>query len=205
MKRALLAAAVVACVAGFTSIGFSEGDPAKPGSEAAAHGDAAAGGGMVAEKPTKEHADLKRYVGEWESEMSMTMTPGQPPMISKGRSTVRAMGEFWVVEDSKFEMFGMQFEGHGVYGYDATRKKHINFWADTAGSWPMTCEGEMDADGKTLVLKSDGPSYSDPNARMTYTLKSSWPDNDTRVLKMYMPGPDGSEMEVWQMTAKRKK
>ncbi len=199
MKRALLAAAVLACAIGLTSVAVSEGDQPKDTPPADASG------GMQMEKPGKEHVDLKRFIGEWESEMSMSMGPGQPEVKSTGTSTVRAMGEFWVVEDTKMNMFGMEFVGHGVYGYDATRKKHINFWADSAGSWPMTSEGDMDADGKTLVLKSDGPSYDDPSKRVTYTMKATWPDNDTRVLKMYSPGPDGKEVEVWQMVAKRKK
>lgn len=199
MKRTFIAAAIVACIAGFASVGFSEGDPPK-GAEG--H-DASAAPAMEMEKPSEQHMTMRRMVGEWECSMSMTMGPGQV-VESKGTSTCRQFGEFWIIEDAKYDMMGHPFEGHGIYGYDAGQKKYMSTWVDTSASWGMNSEGHMDADG-TLVTKSSGPDYMKPGAMTTYTMKENWPDNDTRVLRMFTPGPDGAEMEVWKLTAKRKK
>ncbi len=205
MKRTILSTAMILAVGCLTTLGLGGGDPSTPADPPDAPGQVASEGGIELESPSKEHLELKRYLGDWDSEIAMVIAEGAPPVISKGSSTVRPMGPFWVVEDTQMEMFGVHFVGHGVYGYDATRRKHVHFWADSAGSWPVVSEGGMDADGRTLVLKTPGPGGSESSQRLTYTIRITWPDEDTRIVRMLTPGPDGGEVESWRMTARRRK
>jgi len=194
MKRAILAATVVACIAGLSSVAISGGDDKKPADAAAADMS-----GMM-EKPSPEHLALAKFVGKWETESSMG-----PGMTAKGTSTIKAMGPFWVVEDASFEMMGQQHYGHGMYGYDASRKKYVSLWGDSGGSWPMVSDGELDADGKTIHYTSEGPDMMDPSKRVTYKMSAGWADDDTRTMTMSLPGPDGKDVQFWTMKAKRVK
>jgi len=205
MKHTLLAGAVIACLAGFASIGFSDDEAAKPAMDAGSHAmegkDAA--GSMPMEKASDEHIKMRRMIGEWECSMSMVMGPDQV-MESKGTSKCVQFGEFWILEEAEYDMFGMPFRGHGIHGYNAATKKYVSTWVDTSASWGMNSEGDLEADG-TLVLKSTGPDYLNPGKMTTYTLKMKWQDDDHYTLSMFAAGPDGNELEFWTLKASRKK
>jgi len=48
---------------------------------------------------TPHHQWLKRLVGEWSVVSQASMGPGQPPMKSRGRETVRMVGDLWLVAE----------------------------------------------------------------------------------------------------------
>ncbi len=206
MKRTLIAAGIIACLAGFASVGFSDDDPAKPAMEAGSHdmgGMDAGGAAFEFEKASPEHIKMRRLVGEWESTMSMVTGPGEVAE-SKGSSKCTQFGEFWIIEDAEYEVMGMPFKGHGVYGYNAGTKKYTSSWVDSTASWSMNSEGDMDKDG-TLVFTATGPDYMNPGKMTTYTMKESWDGDDTRIMRSFVPGPDGKQVEMWKLTATRKK
>ena len=83
----------------------------------------AAGAAMELPKPGPEHEILKKDEGVWDATVEATMAPGAPPAVSKGVETVKATGGgLWYVSDFKSEMMGQPFEGHGVTGYDRSRR-----------------------------------------------------------------------------------
>lgn len=171
------------------------------GKEAASE---AASESMPMEKPTPQHEELKKLVGNWELEMKFP-GPDGAEVVSKGVSKIKMMGDFWAVEDATFDMMGMAYTGHGIIGYDAVRKKHISTWSDSMSSSMMYMQGDMDKDGKTLRLESEGPSMTEPGKMTTYSFKEMWTDDNTRAMEMHTPGPDGKDMLVWTMTYRRTK
>ncbi len=52
---------------------------------------------MKIPEPHAEHRWLQRLVGEWTYEAECDMGPGQPPVKTNGRESVRALGPLWTV------------------------------------------------------------------------------------------------------------
>ncbi len=110
-------------------------------------------------KPTKEHAWLAKFAGEWKTESKGTMGPDDPPMECSGTITSRQLGGFWVLNEMKGEMGGGPMSGIQTIGYDETKKKYIGTWVDSMSSAMWQYEGSVDASGKILTLQGDGPNF----------------------------------------------
>jgi hypothetical protein len=76
-------------------------------------------------RPRKEHEWLQQLAGEWECEVQMFMEPGQPPAKSRGTESVRSIGGFWVVAESKGTFMDAPFTGLLTLGYDVQRQKYV--------------------------------------------------------------------------------
>ncbi|UUZ78076.1 DUF1579 domain-containing protein [Polaromonas sp. P1(28)-13] len=61
---------------------------------------------MMKAEPQKEHQWLQQLLGEWTYESEMQMAPGQPPLKSAGKESVRALGGLWVLCEGSGEMPG---------------------------------------------------------------------------------------------------
>ncbi|MDX2177045.1 MAG: DUF1579 family protein [Candidatus Sumerlaeia bacterium] len=182
----VLAAAVVFCVA-------------QDGMEDAGHST----GGMPVFKAGPEQEGLKRLVGKWTSEMTMPMGPGMPDMKSTGSSEITMVGEFWAVERATFNMMDTEMAGLGIYGYDIVKKAHTSKWVDSYAPYAMDIEGTVDKDGK-MVMTGMGPDMAMNVDNLTeYKMVGTWVDDDTRTMDMFIMMPDGQEMKIWSMTAKR--
>lgn len=156
-------------------------------------------------QPGPHNEALQELVGTWDVEMQMTMVPGQPPVKSKSVETVTPMGGFWVISDVKGQFMGMPFHGHGIYGYESNKKKHVGVWADAFGDWMMRGEGECENSCKKITMVYDGLDMV-TGGRTTYREISEVKDADTRTFEMHGPKPDGSgEFVMMTGTFKRRK
>lgn len=146
-------------------------------------------------KPGPEHARLKKLAGTWDYTLSFMMGPGQPPQETKGTEENRMMGEFWILSDSKSEMMGMPFEGHGTYGYDIYKKKNVGTWVDSMTPEIMYMEGDYDEKAKTLTFTA---TSHDPMTKkeMKQRIVEECIDDDHRNMHFFGPGPDGKEVEM---------
>src|SRR5688500_4131390 len=83
--------------------------------------------------PVKEHEWLKQFVGEWQSDVEITMEPGKPPMKGKGTERTRMLGGFWVVGEGTGEMEGMPapMTSRLTLGYDPQKSKYVGTWVDS--------------------------------------------------------------------------
>jgi hypothetical protein len=108
--------------------------------------------------PGEMHEYLMGEVGDWDSEMTMWMTPTSEPVKSTGTATVKPMldGRFTQVE-WKGEIPGMgPYNGLGTYGFDNVKKKFVSTWIDNMATGMMVGEGELSADGKKLTWEYEG-------------------------------------------------
>jgi hypothetical protein len=174
----------------------------------------AAPGGMDMEKmmkdmqaeaaPGKEHEALKPLVGSFTCKNKFYMAPEAPPTESAGEVTRKwILGNRYIQEDVKGNMFGMSFEGFGLSGYDKLQKMYHSYWIDTMGTgwWVMT--GTADAAGKVFTFTGEN---FDPMAKMKKKGKSTldMTDPNKHLFKMYDAGPDGKEFMSFEMTCTRK-
>lgn len=157
---------------------------------------------MPVPKPGPEHEVLKNDVGAWDATVEM-MGPGAPPTVSKGAETNTMVGGLWLVTDFKSEMMGQPFQGHGVSGYDAAKKKYVGTWVDSMSSGLNLGESTYDPKTKTMTGVMEGPDMSGKMEKMKTV--TEWKDADTRIFTMYTTGPDGKEATAMRITYKRRK
>jgi uncharacterized protein DUF1579 len=132
--------------------------------------DKPAGGGMPPmPKPGENHKKLDWLVGTWDVAEHFHKTDMNPEGEGKGVDTITwTLGGMWQSGDYHSEGVMGKYEGHGLLGWDETKKEYIGYWFDMYGGHT---ELRGNWDGDKLVLTSgeyeyQGQKYKD---RHTYT------------------------------------
>ena len=152
--------------------------------------------------PGEQHAWLKKMVGSWTSTTKMWMGPGDP-MVTTGTAEVKSiLGDRYIQEEHNGTFMGKPFAGMGITGYDNARKNFVSTWVDNVGTGIMTCEGTLEADGKTMnsTSVSTDPMNGQPETmRVVDRFEAG-----KRVTDFYSKGMDGKEMKMMEITYVRK-
>ena len=154
--------------------------------------------GMAGAVAGEEHALLKSYVGEWDAKISAMGT------VSKGSHTRElAHNDLWLVEDFEGEMMGQPFTGHGIMGYDPAKEKYVGIWIDSMTPSLEPFEGTYDAEKKELTMhqESVNPMTGEP-ATLKYVTRIH--DRDKHSFHMFLPGEEGTDMEMMTIEYTRK-
>ena len=149
-------------------------------------------------KPGPEHERLKKIEGKWDAVMD---AGGQK---SKGAATYKSIcGGMWLESDFEGDFGGLKFQGHGLDGYDQSKKKYVGVWVDSMQSAPMTFEGDYDPKAKLMVMtgESVGPDGKPQKFKNTTETK----DDDHFTFKMYMLLPDDKEQLAFTIEYTRRK
>ena len=155
-------------------------------------------------EPTKEHAWLHQAVGEWETDGEANMGPGQPAIKCTGTETVRGLGKFWTVTESKMSIMEMPMAGVMTLGYDPEKKKYVGTWVDSMTSHLWQYQGTVDAAGKVLTLEAEGPNPAAPGTMAKFRETIEFKSKDHKVFTSSMES-DGQWVTFVTMNAKRKK
>jgi len=130
-------------------------------------------------QPGPEHKKLQETVGEWDAVMDMN---GQK---SNAKATYKSVcGGMWLASDFEGDFGGLKFQGHGLDGYDQTKKKHVAIWVDSMSSAPLHMEGTYDARGKVLTMTGESTDPEGNPQKFKTTTESK--DKDHMTFKMYM-------------------
>lgn len=142
---------------------------------------------------------LGKDVGEWDATITVTPGPGAAPQESTGRMVCRLIsGGRWLLTDFKNHTTG--FEGHGVYGYDAARKRYVGTWVDDMRTDLHVGEGQWDDTSQTLTYTW---SATLPDGRaVTWKETSERVSENERVFRVLFPGP-GGEFEMMRAFYRR--
>ena len=134
---------------------------------------------------------LEKDVGEWEVEMEIRPAPGTPPVRLKGTSTNRRIGGGrWLIVDHRAES---GFEGHGIYGWDASIGKYTGAWVDSTQTCITRSEGTWDAATRTMTFVTVG-THGDKAIGYREVTESM--ADGTRVYRNLIPMPNGEEYEM---------
>jgi hypothetical protein len=155
--------------------------------------------------PGPNHKLLEPVVGSFNVRSVMWEYPGAQAQESTGSSEhVWVLGGRYVQQTFRGSFMGQPFEGIGYTGYDNYKKQFISTWMDTMGTSMLISKGTADATGK--ILTSTG-EWDDAMTGKKSTVREvvRIVDNDTHVMEMYMPGPDGKEYRNMEITYARKK
>jgi hypothetical protein len=162
-----------------------------------------AGPPMEMPPPAKEHAWLRRFEGDWNSEGEIVMDPSQPPMKISGFDRARMIGGFWVVSDGRGDQ--MNFESRLTLGYDEKKKKYVGTWIDSMSSHLWRYEGTVDPAGRILTLETEGPSPENPTKNVKFREVTEFKSDDHRVFTSSKLNPDGKWTTILTIHFRRKR
>jgi hypothetical protein len=127
--------------------------------------------------------------------------PGSPPQESRGTSVNHLIcNGLWLVIDFKNET--TDFEGHGLYGYDAQKKTYVGTWVDSMRTFLAPMEGTWDPATRTMTFVAD---HLAPSGPMRWRETTQTIDDDTQLYRLFMPTPAGAEAEVMTVTYRRRR
>jgi hypothetical protein len=116
---------------------------------------------MEAATPGKPHEILGNWVGEWTTKTQVYPGPGAPAMESTGSASAQwTLGKRFVASIHKGNMMGMDYEGHGLDGYDNVKQCYVGTWTDSMSTAIISLTGQLSKDGKVLTMegKMDEPA-----------------------------------------------
>ena len=155
--------------------------------------------------PGDPHKMLAKANGTWNTEMTIWMAPGAPPMTSKMTAVnTMTMGGRYQETAATGKMMGTTFLGHSVTGYDNAKKVIVSSWIDNMGTGIMKLEGPWDEATKTITLTGkavDASTMKEAKYKQTFKIV----DDNTQTMEMYVPGPDGKEYKMMEIKYTRKK
>ena len=145
-----------------------------------------------AKAPSKELEGLYDSVGTWNATVKMSASADHPANESTAvEKNTPICGGKWIWSDFIGTVMGAPFEGHGLYGYDATDKQCVSFWIDSMGATYMKTTGACDAAKKTSTL--DGKCVDEKGNPINVHQVLTQTDANTRNLKMTFKGEKGTE------------
>lgn len=121
-----------------------------------------------------EHSWLLQFVGEWDVVGVADMGPGAEPMRMQFRESVRSIGDYWIVGESRADFDGTPFHSVLTLGYDANRQHFVGSWVDSFQTHFWTYRGSLDAEKKVLTLEAQGPAFGDPTQLANYRDVIEW-------------------------------
>jgi hypothetical protein len=198
---ASLAAVIVLSVSTFAVEGdkkrAAEGEKKRAAEGASAFSPEAMEKWMKAATPGKEHKELARMAGRWNTVSKFWMAgPASPPTETKGTSSLKMiLGGRVLHQTAQGEMFGMKFEGIGLTGYDNAKKKYVSIWADTTATAIFYSEGTRDDKTNTITFigKMDDPATGEVNKKVQMVWRLD--NKDRQTMEFY----DGSGQKAKKM------
>lgn len=161
---------------------------------------------MEAPKPESQHKLLQSLVGDWTFESSCDMGPDKPRETFRGKETVRALGDLWIICEGEGETPGGGASQMVIQlGYDPAKGKFVGSFIASMMThfWPY--EGSLDASGKAITLESTGPSFDDPKVLKPYRDIITVVSEDERTLTSQMPDGKGGWVEFMKSQYRRVK
>ena len=136
------------------------------------------------EKPGEHHQHLKMMAGTWDVQLKMHHASGQVMDCTGVEIAKIQPGGFWLISNFTGTAAGMKFNGHGVLGYEAHKKRYTGVWTDSVASVMLVSEGQCEKNGHLNTMI--GKAYDPMKKRMiTYLQVTKIKDANTKNFKMY--------------------
>jgi hypothetical protein len=161
---------------------------------------------METAKPQKEHAFLQRLVGDWDM-VSTSGHEGYDPNDPKTAftETVRSIGGLWIVSDGRGTMpDGTPMSAVITLGFDPATGNYVGTWVGSMMTTLWVYKGWLEADGKTLTLEAEGPTFDGSEGTAIYHDVLTLHDDNHRSFSGSVRQPDGSFKEFMTSEFRRK-
>lgn len=150
--------------------------------------------------PGEEHKAMKSWVGNWNAEMKMRMSPEADWETYKGKAKIQsALGGRYMIE--KFEanlgpMMG-EMEGLLIFGYNNLTKQYESSWRDNWSTWASTATGFQNEEGM-YEMSGLMKDLVTPEGRHTH-YTTGFVTEDHMVMHMYDTIPPHGDVKVMQI------
>ena len=152
-----------------------------------------------------EHEWLKKFEGEWTTEGTASMGPGQEDIHCTGTMKSRMLGKHWIVSELAGEMQGTPMNAIQTVGYDPEKKKYVGTWVDSMVNHLWKYEGTVDEGGTKLTLEAEGSNFAAPGKLTKFRDAYEFRSPDHIVATSSMLGEDGEWVTFMTGNYKRKK
>ncbi len=149
----------------------------------------------------KEHQWLRRLVGEWTFEGEASMAPGEPAEKFSGTESVRSLEGVWTVCEGRDESGASS--SLMTLGYDPARERFVGTYVTGMMTYLWLYDGELDADGKRLLLNAEGPSLTTEGQTGKYRDTIELVSDDHRVMTSTFLFDDGEWREFMRVDYRR--
>ena len=158
---------------------------------------------MKAMTPGEHHKHLARFAGNFEYTSKMWMTPGTPPMESKGTSDAKMiMGGRYLQDVVTGDAMGMTFEGLGWTGFDNQSGEYTFAWIDNMGTGIMRGTGKCSNEGKVITFKGTLLTPGVP-VPLPFEQVVTYIDDDHHKMEWYMASEDGEMFKSMELSYTR--
>lgn len=148
-------------------------------------------------KPGPEHELLRECEGIWDA--TMRCPAGESKGVLKSKIDLNGL---WLLDHFEGEVSGVKYMGAGATSFNPAKKKYVGVWLDSFNTTPMLSEGTYDAKTKTLTMVGEMPMGDGKSMKATMTTVHK--DADNKVFTIRGAGPEGKDMEMMQITYKRR-
>lgn len=138
----------------------------------------------------EEHRWLQRLAGEWRYESEGEAGPGEPPYRETGTETVRDLGGVWVLLEGRSDADATAAT-QMTLGYDPDKGRFVGTFVGSMMTTLWIYEGELDAGGTVLSLRSEGPSFTEEGKTAEYLDTVELRGEDERVMTSRCRTADG--------------
>ncbi|SRR5690606_33309227 len=152
--------------------------------------------------PGEAHAQLAKYVGEWDTESKFWMQPGGEPVVSQGKTVYEMiLGGRYLQSKHSSTAWGMEVEGLMIMGYDNATHEYTSIWIDNLGTGTAIAKGTYDPDEDAINWNG---SMIDPISKSEVTFREvlRFQDDNHIVLEMYN-GDEGNEYKSMEINFTR--
>ena len=144
-------------------------------------------------QPTKEHQWLGRLIGNWAWSHDAPQTDDARMTKVEGTETYRALGSLWVQGEAVGPLpDGGMSVSQTTLTWDPARKRFAGTWVGSVMPYLWVYDGELDGDGRRLLLHSQGPAMDGTNALIPYLDVIEFVDDNTRTLTGHTKAADGT-------------
>ena len=102
--------------------------------------------------PGKQHKELERFLGKWQTETRMFMGDKAMPAEAGTAEFSWLMPGRWLRSNWSSSMLGNQYEGFLVLGYDNFKMSFVMTTVTGMDTAMNRCEGDLDPGGKAMLL-----------------------------------------------------
>jgi hypothetical protein len=138
-------------------------------------------------------------VGTWDAELDIRPGPNAAVAHQKGVATNRLIGGGrWLVVDYRADS---GFEGHGIYGWDATTGRYTGVWVDSMQTAIARGEGTWDPEARTMTFDVQ---VTHGGRTVRYREITEKRTDGTQIYRNLVPTPDGGEFEMIRTVYRRR-
>lgn len=153
--------------------------------------------------PTDEHRWLAQLVGEWVYEGNAV--PEGPTSQSTGIESVRMLGDLWMLAEADGRMAGnLPAKSLITLGFDTDKGRFVGSFIGSMMTSFWIYDGALDPDGRTLRLRSEGPTFDGSPGTALYEDVIEIVGPDERLLRGRVQGKDGAWTDFMLTRYRRK-